>query len=326
MKSALAVLARELGISSLATIDELRNSLHPPFPELGVPRLESIDESENALHGPRFPHKCSHCGAMCSQEEASAMQKKQRHDANLQHGMVDMVAAPADEIVEMVEEKGGQSRVSSSIHSGQSTAKPDSNGKPDNSGHSTSQKTLMSVPGSNELSGGQSFLGGGTIWNRFLAANRSQDDASSSIISFKVCAPSTWATAIDSFRALLREVRRKALVAAHHPDIWLTGLLMLVVLLLASLGSLLVWANETTDTMRRHAQASPPSPRDGKQAPPPPGKKTSLTDPDCPNTLRAVSRAPPHDTSLSRLLISEEAFKDSSLETSGQAARMIAHD
>jgi len=243
LKVALAVLARELGASSLASIDELRDSLNSHLRVLRVPSLESIDEIQGALVEPRSQYTCFHCGAMCSHEQASAMQKKQRHDVpeNLQHDMVDMVAAPADKMVEMVEEKGRHSRVSAPIHSGKSAAKPGSDGE----------------SGSNEIprviSGGQSTLGGGRIWDRFL--NRSHDDAASSIISVRACAPSTWATATDSCRALLREVRRKALVAAHHPDIWVTGLLMLVVLLLATLGSLLVWADETTGNMRRHAQA-----------------------------------------------------------------------
>ena len=215
----LAPPAREPDVSGLASIDELRDSLHSPLRELRVPTRESIDEIGGAPDGPRSQHRCSHCGAMCSNEEASAMQKKQRHvPENLQHdmNMVDMVAAPP-----------------ATLH-------------------------LQGASSSKELSGSQSMLGGGSIWTRFLTANRPQDDASSSMISCDVCAPSTWASATASCRALLREGRRKALVAAHHPDIWLTGLLMLVVLLLATLGSLLVWADETTGNMRRHAQARPP--------------------------------------------------------------------
>ncbi|KAJ1483651.1 hypothetical protein T484DRAFT_1895615 [Baffinella frigidus] len=57
--SALAVLARELGVSSLLSMDALRD----------------------ALNGP-----CSHCGALCSQEESGTTQPQQHHDVAVESG------------------------------------------------------------------------------------------------------------------------------------------------------------------------------------------------------------------------------------------------
>jgi len=117
---------------------DLRDSLYSPLRELRAPSLEI----EGAPDGPRSQYKCSHCGAMCSHEEASAMQKKHAVPENLQHDM-NMVAAPEHEMVDMV------AAPAALLH-------------------------LQGVSSPKESSGSQSIPGGGSIWTRFLTANRSQ--------------------------------------------------------------------------------------------------------------------------------------------------------
>jgi hypothetical protein len=67
------------------------------------------------------------------------------------------------------------------------------------------------------------------IWDRFLARGpNSQDEFADGAAS------SCWTAFKDSCRALLWEMGRKTMVTLQHPDIWLTGLFFLVVLLGAS--------------------------------------------------------------------------------------------
>jgi len=96
--------------------------------------------------------------------------------------------------------------------------------------------------------GGSSSEKRGGIWDGYIrhGSNLFGNDADTQ--------PTCWAAFSDSGRAFLWELRRKALVTVQHPDIWLTGLLVLLVLLAATLGSIFAWSNEESETMRFNAK------------------------------------------------------------------------
>lgn len=82
--------------------------------------------------------------------------------------------------------------------------------------------------GASQASGSNSSFGPDTsdkggIWARFTR-RRSEDAAVFQVVEEPY---SCTAASTESCRAFLRELRRKALLATRHPDIWLTGLLVL---------------------------------------------------------------------------------------------------
>jgi hypothetical protein len=79
----------------------------------------------------------------------------------------------------------------------------------------------------------QSSIG---IWDRFLARGVATSESG---FGDGGSPASCWTAVTDTSRSFLRDLRRKAVVTVQHPDIWLSGLFVLLVLLGVSVGTLL---------------------------------------------------------------------------------------
>ncbi|KAJ1466638.1 hypothetical protein T484DRAFT_1861133, partial [Baffinella frigidus] len=109
--------------------------------------------------------------------------------------------------------------------------------KPPNRGDEPSESETDRPAGS-AFGGSQNNIG---IWDRFLSRGVTTSEAG---FEDGAASSSCWTTVTDTSRSFLRDLRRKAVVTVQHPDIWLTGLFVLVV------GTLVAWSEEATNTMR----------------------------------------------------------------------------